>query len=510
MEALRQSMERSRAARQQTEEGADKERNGTHLAFLILALTVAIGLSPAGELAAYLYPTLTVAATAGLLARRRVDHALELNLWTWATAPAIRRLIDWSSGSFNESSPVLVTASMSALLLAASVLKPSRRVPLGFGLGFFAILTAALFATVIGVRDNGWLPAAISAILWIAPVMLGLVMLTAGEDLEARIEAVLRFSRWALLVLSTYAIVQWVLAPPWDNFWLSNAFPYATKLGSPFGQPEAFLIRPWSLFNSPFGFAHLLVWLLISQIGTAVRGRKVTYAGVVAGCLALGLTGIRSAWVTAALTVAILAVYRQVRVTRFIALLAATAIVTVTVFSPAAEEISRRIGTAGSAASDVSVLARIEKYNQALPPFLADFFGAGMGSTGSGARADLRSDQGFTYSLDSSYLEVLRVNGSILGICTISAVLLMSVAAFRRSRWRSPPLPAWGAMALVIPIDMFLGGVLDGPQAVVTWIVIGTCGGAPGQIAKVDPHTRSTPSRRGHLQDELGTEATSA
>jgi hypothetical protein len=252
--------------------------------------------------------------------------------------------------------------------------------------------------------------------------------------------------------------------------------PRAELLGSPFGRPEPFGLRPFSLTNSPYLLGHLLAWLLVSQIGQP-KQRLLSYAGIAMGVVALGLTGIRAAWLTAALAIIVLAVSRRARLWRFVALGTVGLALAVVLFPQAAETIGRRLDTLQAVESDVSLNARVTTYTEALPAFLEDPVGAGLGATGAGARANVEDVNPFGV-LDSSYLDILRIAGSVLGTLVIITILLLSITVFIRSRGLPAPYPAWSAIALVIPVDMLVGNVTTGAPAVVSWLVIGACAAA--------------------------------
>jgi len=455
--------------------GRRQGRNGTIIALIILGFSAAECFTPAAATVNYTYPAITIAVTIYLIAQRRVDDAIELNLWTWATAAGLRRMVDWGTGHFNSSSLILVAASVAALIIGATALRSHRRWPPGFSYAGFIIVAAGVSACAIGVLANGVVPAAVSAVLWFAPLGIGLVTLAAGADRPRYLTAILRFTRWALPLLGGYALLQWALAPAWDVFWLHNVAPSALKLGSPFGTPQPFGLRPASLVNSPFGFAHLMVFLLFSQLGR-VKGRPWAYVSVTLGCAALAITGIRSAWLTAAVAVVVLAISRRMRLWPLVLLGVPAAFAALTFVPQLADSVGRRLQSLQSGSSDISLSARLGTYTQALPSFFRDPIGAGMGATGSGARANPQDVPAFG-ALDSSYLEIVRTAGSLLGSLVVITIIVLAVTVFNRSRLARLPYPAWGAIALALPIDMLLGNVTSGPTAVVTWLILGMCGG---------------------------------
>jgi hypothetical protein len=456
--------------------------NGSTVGLALLAVAFGIALLGISGPVTYGFPLVAVLVTAIYVVRGRPEYGLEFVLWLWVATPGLRRVSDWAAGEFSSSNPILVVPAVCSLVLTIALLSPGRRWATAIRYGFLVIALAGAYGAIAGFAQIGPVPAAISSLLWFAP--LGLGALLAGDTSRHReyVRALRRFASVALLVLGSYAIIQWVVAPPWDSFWLEQVTPTSDQ----FGRPEPFGIRSFSLMNSPFVFAHMLVWLVASQMATRTTAGR---CGVVLGIVALGLTGIRAAWITLALVLVVLALLRRVRVTTVVGL-ALAVIISVVAFEPVQTAVVGRLETAGSAATDVSLTARLDKYSTSLPDMLTDPVGKGLGSTGSGGRAAESSSSATENDvIDSSYLEIWRSVGALLGSIVISAVICLAVAAFTRGRLLPHPYPYWAAMALVIPIDMLLGNVVNGPASVATWLLVGACVSATGGRASAARET---------------------
>lgn len=75
-----------------------------------------------------------------------------------------------------------------------------------------------------------------SAILWFAPLALGVILLVDTDRRAAYLAAISRFTRGALVVLGAYALAQWTWASEWDSFWFLAVTPTADMFGRP--RPE--------------------------------------------------------------------------------------------------------------------------------------------------------------------------------------------------------------------------------------------------------------------------------
>jgi hypothetical protein len=440
--------------------------NGTWLALILLSISIAQSFSGLAHYVNYTFPAASVLIALLLAWNRRMPDCLEFALWLWVTAPGLRRIVDWSS-SFNEGSPILATPALASLIVGLAIFKPSSRwTTFYMYVSLLAVLTG-VYATLQGAMEYGPLPAAVAAILWFAPVALGVTILADRPNSSAYVTALLRFSRWALLILSVYAIVQWVFAPAWDSLWLQHVTPRSDY----FGRPEPFQIRSFSLCSASFVFAQVTVWMLLSQAGRTKS--PIQWIGLVIGCVALGLSQVRAAWISLAVATILLVLYRKIKLTPLLVSIGVAAYLVVLFAAPVADLVVERFSTVQTAQSDESLLARAVIYEKNLPPLLSDVHGGGMGSAGSGVRVAGASGQNAQFaSLDSSYLEILRTHGALFGTATIVLIVAASLAAFRALPSKAP-YSSWAALAVIIPLNMIFGNVTSGAVGVLSWIVIG-------------------------------------
>jgi O-Antigen ligase len=459
--------------------------NGTWLALILLSISIAQSFSGLAHYVNYTFPAASVLIALLLAWNRRMPDCLEFALWLWVTAPGLRRIVDWSS-SFNEGSPILATPALVSLIVGFAIFKSSSRWTFFYIFVSLLAVLAGVYATLRGAMEYGPLPAAVAAILWFAPVVLGVTILADRPNSSGYVTALLRFSRWALLILSVYAIVQWVFAPAWDSLWLQHVTPTADY----FGRPEPFQIRSFSLCSAPFVFAQVIVWMLLSQAGQTKS--PIQWIGLVTGCVALGLSEVRAAWISLAVATIILVLYRKIKLTPLLVSIGVSAYLVVLFAAPVADVIVERFSTVQSAQSDESLLARVVIYEKNLQPLLSDVYGGGMGSAGSGLRVAGVSGQNQFANLDSSYLEILRTQGALFGTAMIVFIVAASLAAFRALPSKAP-YSSWAALAVIIPLNMVLGNVTSGAVGVLTWVVIGVSAwrDPPSDVDAPRPHSWS-------------------
>lgn len=402
-----------------------------------------------------------------LVSRHRVVDAIHVCLWLWLTVPLMRRMSDLASG-FDSSNPVLAAPALSSMALLVVLLRPEFYRTPAPGFAFFVFWVFSVtggVSFIVGAANAGVVPAGVTLLQWFGPLALGVAALSVDppEELLAMLRS---FSLVALLVLGAYGVYQWVVAPEWDAAWLLAVTPTSDY----FGRPDPFKIRVYSSMNSPFVFGVTMVWLIIAQLTAVGRRGFVRWLAVGVGCIALGLSEVRAAWIFLALCLILLFAFRRLPVGR----LTVGAVVlygSLTLFfQTALETVSGRFDSLSSGGSDESLLARLVIYGDVLGPAMSAVVGAGFGSTGSGARASGGDAAAQFGNLDSTYLDILRTAGSVLGtICIVSLITAAVVLGTRIGR-TSGVATAATVFLLGAPIVMLLGNVVSGPGAVLTFL----------------------------------------
>ncbi|SEP22775.1 O-antigen ligase family protein [Trujillonella endophytica] len=451
------------------------QSNGTLLAAGLAVVSLALAYLTGATLTDPAFLVLSLGLVVWQISVRRFEVALEIVLWLWTMAPLIHRVADWRSSIFNPASLTLATAAACSIVLGLACLRGRTRLPTPLLVFVLPALVAIPVAALVGLVLNGLAPALVSAVQTIAPLGAALAV-CLSSSVDRVVAVVLRFARWALPVVSAYAIVQWVFAPAWDVFWLRSAFPLAEWLGSSFGVPYAFGIRPWGTVNAPYVLAALLVFLIFTQLNAdkTLWGRL----GVLLGVFALAITSVRAQWLTAAVVLVIFVLTRRIKLAPLV-VFAGAGIGAIALFLPdIGEKIWNRLTSLTDTDTDTSFLARLDIYGDALPYVLSDPLGKGLGSTGSGARAQGQLLSGPRIA-DSNYLDILQAHGAVFGILLIAALFTVAGLAFVRSLFLGPPFHAWGALAAALPVTMLLGNVTLSLPGSLTLLGIAACLTAP-------------------------------
>src|ERR1700722_562194 len=101
------------------------------------------------------------------------------------------------------------------------------------------------------------------------------------------LKRLLRFAGLSAALLGAYGLWQFVMMPQWDAVWMQNV-----DMGT-IGKPEPFMVRVFSLLNSPGSLGNILLVVIIYLFVYASPVR-VAALGLASGAFLLSLN--RSAW----------------------------------------------------------------------------------------------------------------------------------------------------------------------------------------------------------------------
>jgi hypothetical protein len=266
---------------------------------------------------------------------------------------------------------------------------------------------------------------------------------------------------WGVLVMSAYGIYQFVVAPPWDTYWLREV--NIGNFSPSFGHPEPYGIRVWSTMNSPGAFALFLgaclIWLATR------KGVTVSIANMM-GYIALLLTLVRTAWMMTALGLLLCVLTGRKRPSLKSA---AGGILTLgligcgLLYATQFPEVQDRLKTFTSLKSDRSVGERKLMYRFMEKYVLSTPLGDGLQSP-----AEYHG-----YLLDSTFAELFFMLGWIGGICYAAGLgylLLLMVMSLRRVSGTQA-----GAVVVTLAVvsQAISGDILYRQGGVMLWLFIG-------------------------------------
>ncbi|MGH3504507.1 MAG: hypothetical protein ACRDQA_26945 [Nocardioidaceae bacterium] len=421
------------------------------------------------DIVLYVFPAAAVCSAGVLLLRRQWYAYLVLVLGLWLFSPELRRIVDWQT-AYHDVSPILAAAPLASLLSIPLALIPRRRVHADAQIAVVAAMIACGYGFAVGLVLNGRSPAFLDLLDYVAPLGLGLFVLSVPSDDAPLRRAIQRTAFVGVLVIGVYGLVQFLLAPAWDTQWLVDS-DFSSG-----GQPEPLGIRVFSTLDSPGPMARTLSVLLLLLIG---RGKSVL-AGVasVAGLLVLGLSLVRSAWLGLLLAGALLIYRRSVHPIRVLATGAVAVALLASLSGPILSTLSERVhDTVGTGYSDTSLQARLSFQDAIATKSIADPVGEGLGSTGVAlkvAASDPRNPH-FRH-FDSGIFEVLTVFGSLLGISILLTVAFCASRAILRTSRMPLFYQACSSALAALILQLFFTNTLKQVVGALTWVLIGLLG----------------------------------
>lgn len=393
-------------------------------AWLVLPLLIGVasaGMNPgsgiqAAVLAGLLFPAV-------LLAVLRPQALVGYSLFIWAAAPEIRRIYDWAAGVYN---PVSVL-SLAPLLAGAALIIPVLR---GIHLlkrpqqTIMLLFAGALgYGTLVGLAKNG-LGSVYDLANYLVPLLLipyFSIVPFSGKD----IDRVLRtFANLAVLV-AVYGIVQYMVVPPWDAFWMNNADMMSI------GRPYPLEVRVFSSLNSPGPAAAYLAFALVPMMLEKRWRGTLGWAGVAAVAVCLLTTQVRSAWLVLLVMVAVYILtssskgkWKTLIQLGFLAGL----LFWIVPKLPGAEVLTARMETLGSVQEDHSYNERLQLWQTLLPTAMNNPIGEGIGSVGQGTKLGNDGELGEFGIMDNGLIALLLTFGPAGALVFGAAFLLI----FRR------------------------------------------------------------------------------
>jgi hypothetical protein len=267
---------------------------------------------------------------------------------------------------------------------------------------------------------------------WISPVFFGCYLYLNWFNYPLYQRNTQRVFTWAVMILGVYGVIQYLVAPQWDAFWITSAGFDALQPG--FSEPHPQGIRVFSTLNSQEPFAAVMsAGLLLLFSSTSV----LKFPAGIFGYLSFLLSSVRSAWfgwLVGFLTFATSSLSAKFQI-RLISGVLVTSLCILPLISSESFStiIQNRVATFSSLSQDGSSLARQATYMYVLDNGITNFVGDGIG--------------GDTY--DSAILSILMNLGWLGGLPYIVGIVLAVLGLFK-SQIKNSDLFFFAARSVVI------------------------------------------------------------
>jgi hypothetical protein len=309
-----------------------------------------------------------------LLYLRHPTLYLGFTWWLWFMTSFVARVIDYQT-SFDELRLMQVAPFLVTLLSLHTFIKEMPRSVRQGGLPFILVFAGLGYGFLVGLVQTSPVSAARGMLDWLTPVVWGFYLYAQWRDYPAYRQAIQQTFLWGVLVMGSYGIYQYWVAPDWDRSWL-----IATQLNS-MGNPKPLGLRVWSTMAAPGPFANTMMAGLILLFSD--RG-ALRVPAAVAGYLSLLLSLVRTAWGSWVVSILMFAVSLktkfQVRLVMTL-LVMGLCVTPLTRIEPFAGTIQTRVESFSNLEDDSSARIRQEIYETGLVNALSNILGNGIGNT---------------------------------------------------------------------------------------------------------------------------------
>lgn len=421
---------------------------------LFTALCVAAGL---GSVIRYAFPLEAFLVGAYLYQRYPVMY-VGFAWWMAFLAPWVRRLADFRSG-WVDPSPVLLAPFLVMLVSVMTLLRFLPRAYQQGGLPFVMAIAGVVYGMLVGLINLAPATVAVAALNWLAPILFGFHLFIHWREYPTYRQNIERTFLWGTLLTGGYGVIQYLVAPSWDRYWMLNA-PIST-----IGNPVPLQIRVFSTMNSPGPFAVVMMAGILLLLNA--RGPWMIPASI-AGYLSFLLSQVRAAWLGwflgLATLIPALKPKLQMRLVTTILVMALCVVPLINV-PPFSDVIGSRLQSLSNTQNDTSYNERMRGYREIFSEAVSEFSGRGLGYVITGATIG---------SNDSGILVTLFSLGWFGTIPYFGGIFLIFFTIFRDTANRADSFAATArAICLGVFVQIGLGVVTIALSGMVFWTFAG-------------------------------------
>ncbi|MEH2425163.1 MAG: O-antigen ligase domain-containing protein [Nostoc sp.] len=350
--------------------------------------------------------------------------------WIWFLTPLATRLVDYRVG-WDATRQMLIAPYLVVFVTIATFFRHFPRASRQGGLPFVLAFIGVFYGFLVGLIYNQPIPVARGLLDWLSPVIFAFHLFINWRDYPSYRQNIQRTFLWCVLILGTYGVYQFVVAPEWDRYWLIES-----KLFMSAGNPVPFGMRVWSTLHSvgPFGSvmqAGLL--LLFTSSGNLI------FPASAVGYLSFLLTQARTNWGGWLFGVIMIMGSVKARIQmRLITIIVVMAIcvVPLTTIEPISGVVAARLETFSNLQEDGSFKDRSGTYDKNLGLALSNGLGNGLGNIW---KVNEKTGQIEVVVIDSGILDMFFTLGWFGGIFYMGGLILLiiSVSSYGEGRFDS-------------------------------------------------------------------------
>jgi hypothetical protein len=428
--------------------------------FGLVLLTVLGTFTGAGSIIRILFPIASLAVGIFLYKKYPILYH-GFFWWLWFLTPFLARIIDYRT-SWDPSRLILLAPYLVALLTVETFFRFLPRSNSIGGLPVVMAFAAVFYGFLVGLVNGSPIVVIRNFLDWLIPITYGFYLLVNWRDYPSYRKNFQRIFLWGTLVMGTYGIFQYIVAPEWDRYWMIESGMFSSA-----GNPEPFGMRIWSTMHSQGPFAGTmqcgLILLLTSQ-------GILRFPAAIVGSLAFLMTLVRSNWggffVALLFFLPSLKQKLQIRLISTLLILA-ICIVPLTTIEPFSSNISKRMQTISNLEEDGSFQDRKGLFEISIQFALSEYLGQGIGS---GGAYDAKSGKWVSASIDNGLLVLLYTIGWLGTIVYLAGLIPMLFNVLKVSEASFDPfLSATRALGISYCSLLIFGGAIVGISGVFLW-----------------------------------------
>jgi hypothetical protein len=404
------------------------------------------------------------AFTAFTLVTRSPAAFLAFTVSLWFYTPLVRRVLDLQHG-FTATNLALAAPVLASTVALLTVLRFARELKGELFAPALLVIAAVTYGFLVGALRNGVVPAFYAYLTWLSPAMVGMHTALHWRRYPEFRDAFLRTLAWGIGPAALYGIVQFVVMPPWDAYWMVS-----TDLQS-IGDPVPYSVRVFGSMTMPGTFAVVMEVGLLLLLSANVRGRLPS---LVLGFIGLLLSRIRTAWLGFVFGLVLQFITQPVRrLPRNWITIAVMALLSLPVITiPRIREgITERLASITAGNEDSSVRSRVMVARAGYALVLDYAEGAGLGATGSAVTARAK---GGIRNFENGLLEVFYLFGWPGGLLFFLGMIGIVLQGMRLADARFDQFAnavRSGAAALLA--SLLISEIFTGAAGTLFWVLIG-------------------------------------
>ncbi len=413
----------------------------------------------AGSTLRLVYPVVALLVAIFLYLRHPILY-LGFTWWMWFLSALVARLVDYRVG-WDPTRQMLVAPYLVTLVSIGTLV---RNLPNAYRMGGLPFLLAAggvFYALLVGLITNQPITAARSLLDWLTPVLFGFHLFMNWRDYPSYRQNFQRTFLWGVLITGVYGLIQFVIAPEWDRYWLIQSKQFTSS-----GDPVPFGMRVWSTMHSvgPFGVTMQAGLLLLFTLSG-----PLTFPASAFGYVSFLLTQARTNWGGWAfgLLMILSSVKAKIQMRLVVIILAMVlCVVPLATYEPISKAIGTRFQTFSNLEKDSSFQGRSAIYERDINLALSQGLGKGLGSTWViDEKGDLQ-----VIVIDSGVLDTFFTLGWFGAIPYLGGIILISymILQYHEARFDSF-VSASRAIALSCVPQMIMGSAMLSIAGMILW-----------------------------------------